>query len=107
MLTYRNTGTSLRGVAHVMEGQTIALELDLTEVHLRTPADGIELGKDENGKLIRATELVTATLKTRLRMRSGHAVATLEARPAAKSQPARLLVIVAGRVLEPGLKVSK
>jgi type II secretory pathway component GspD/PulD (secretin) len=106
-ITYRNTGTTAQLTARVTAENTVAMALDVSDARLHVPEDGIELGKDETGASIRATEIITATLKTKLNVRSEQAVAAQGVKTDSKSGQAQTLIIVAARILESGDKASR
>jgi hypothetical protein len=99
-ITYRNTGTIAGVTVRLAEAKVISLDVNIEDARLHTPADGIVLGTDEAGAPIRATEIITAALKTKLSVPSGQAVAAQGVQTETKSGPVQTLIIVAARVIE-------
>jgi hypothetical protein len=100
-LTYRNVGSQVKVTPRVVPGKKVMLDLEVSEARLFVPADGIVLGKDENGQVLRATEFLQAKLATTLAVPSGQAVVARGVKTTAKAGQPRTLIIVAARVLEP------
>jgi type II secretory pathway component GspD/PulD (secretin) len=99
---YRDTGTLVQVTAHATADNTVALELDLTDARPHVPADGIELGKDEAGLPVRAAEFIRTSLKGKVNVRSGQAVAVEGVKTESKAGNAQTLVVVGARILEAG-----
>lgn len=99
-LTYRNVGLSVNVLARVTADSTITLNLQVEDSRLYVPADGAEIGKDENGTPIRASEMITINLKTAVSLRSGQAVLAEGVQNDSKTGAGQSLVIVAARILE-------
>jgi hypothetical protein len=106
-ITYVSTGTTAQLKVRVSPENSVAIELNVNEAGVRVPEDGIELGKDENGGTTYATERFTATLKTKLSLRSEQAILAEGVKTESKSGQARTLIVVAPRILESGAKKSK
>jgi type II secretory pathway component GspD/PulD (secretin) len=106
-ITFVNTGTSASVRVRVLAENVVAMELNIRDSRAHVPEDGIELGKDEKGASLRATEILTATLKSRVNVRSEHAVVAEGIKTESKSGQARTLIVVAPRILDPGAKGSK
>ena len=106
-ITYRHTGTNARITARVSAENMVTLELDLSDARLRVAEDGIELGKDESGKPIRAAEHINVTLKTKLSLRSEQAAAVEGVKTESKSGEAQTLIVATARILEPAAKGSR
>jgi type II secretory pathway component GspD/PulD (secretin) len=95
---YRSLGTSLKLTLRVAPENKVMLDVDLQESQAIESEDGIVVGKDENGKLVRRPDFTQDSLKTTLSIPSGHAVfgtgVTTE-----KGRP-RTLVIVSARIVD-------
>jgi type II secretory pathway component GspD/PulD (secretin) len=104
---YRNTGSKVTVTARVTAENQVLLDLSVDTSRLHVPDDGIEIGKDENGAPLRATEVVTAQLRTQLSVAPGQAVAAEGVKTNSKSGQGQTLIIVAARILEPAAKASK
>jgi type II secretory pathway component GspD/PulD (secretin) len=99
---YRNVGTNARVTAQVSGENTVQVELNVEDARLFVPPDGIELGKDEKGAPILATEVVLASLKTKVSVPSGQAVPAIGVKTTSKSGQTQTLVVVTARVLKEG-----
>jgi len=106
-ISYRNVGTQAKVTARVTDGRTVMLDVEVEESRLNIPEDGIVLGKDENGVPVRATEYIMSSLKGKLSVPSGRALAARGVRTEAKSGQAQTLIIVTASILEPEGKESK
>jgi hypothetical protein len=100
-------GTSVSIVPRLTGDKQVALDLEVEDAHFHVPEDGIVLGNDENGQAVRAAEVVRATLKSRLAIPFGQAVAANGVKTTSKSGQAQTLIIVAARPVEPGGKKDK
>jgi type II secretory pathway component GspD/PulD (secretin) len=105
--TYRNTGTQAEVTASVGADKTVALDLKVEDSRLHVADDAPAFGKDEDGTPIRATEVVLSTLKTKLSIPSGQAVAAEGVKTDSKSGQGQILIVVSARVLEPGARGGK
>jgi type II secretory pathway component GspD/PulD (secretin) len=99
-VAYRNVGTSITATVRVEPEKTLATTLSVEHTHPHVMEDGVELGKDENGTPIRATEFIVSTLKSLLSIPSGKAVVAEGVQTTSKTGVARTLVIVSARLLE-------
>jgi type II secretory pathway component GspD/PulD (secretin) len=106
-ITYWNTGTNAKITVRAAAENGITLELDLSDASVRIPEDGIELGKDETGGIIRAPEVVLATLKSKLTVSADQAVAAEGVKTESKSGETQTLIVVSARLLEPAAKGNK
>jgi type II secretory pathway component GspD/PulD (secretin) len=106
-MAYRQTGTKAAVTARAAAEDTVALEVEVEDSSLYAPPDGIELGKDENGAPVVATEVVLATLRGKLSIPSGQAVAAQGVKTLSKSGQTQTLIVVSAHVLEPGTKGAK
>ena len=106
-MAYRQTGTKAAVTARPGSENTVALEVDVEDSSLYVPPDSIEIGKDENGAPVLATEVVLSTLKGKLSVAPGQAVAAQGVKTVSKSGQTQTLIVVEARVLEPGGKGVK
>jgi type II secretory pathway component GspD/PulD (secretin) len=106
-ITYRQTGTKAAVTARTTAESAVAVELDIEDARLYVPPEGIEVGKDENGGPVLAAEVVLSTLKGKLSIPSGQAVAVQGVKTTSKSGLTQALIVVAARVPEPGAKPAK
>jgi type II secretory pathway component GspD/PulD (secretin) len=106
-ITYRQTGTKAAVTARITAEGIVALDVEIEDSSLHVPPDGIEIGKDENGAPVLATEVVLATLKGKLSIPSGQAVAAEGVKTLSKSGQTQTLIVVAARVREPGSRGAK
>lgn len=105
-ISYRTVGMNVQVKGRVGAEGAVALDLDLQDARLNVAPDAPVLGKDESGAAIRAKEIVTSQLKTRLNVRPGQAVLAEGVQTKAPSGAAQTFVIVTARVVEPAA-VSK
>src|SRR5262249_15026736 len=101
-ISYRNTGVSVQVTARVTPEKSIHLDVDVSSSRPHVRSDGIPLGFDENGAPIRATEFLTATLKTKLTVSPEQVVFAQATETNAKVDQPQPLVLVSARVVEPG-----
>jgi type II secretory pathway component GspD/PulD (secretin) len=106
-IVYRNTGTQAEVTAKVGAENTVSLDLSIQDSRLHVADDAPVIGKDEDGTPVRVTEVVLSTLKTRLSIPSGQAVAAEGVKTDSKAGPTQILVVVSARVLEPGARGGK
>jgi Bacterial type II/III secretion system short domain len=99
-ITFRQVGTKVDAIARVGADKVITLELDVVDARLHVPDDGIVIGKDETGAPIRATEVTNTTLKSKLNIAAGQAVAAKAVQSDTKSGATQTLVIVTARIVE-------
>jgi type II secretory pathway component GspD/PulD (secretin) len=108
-ITYRHVGVSVKltprvSVEHTGPGKTpttrILLDLHLEDAQARIPEDAPEIGKDEDGKAIRAAVYPTDTLTARLSVASGQAIPARVVRNSSKTGQDAALVIVSARLLD-------
>ncbi|MFO0843883.1 MAG: hypothetical protein U0797_16050 [Gemmataceae bacterium] len=100
-INYRELGTVAKVTARVAAGNTIALDLDVSDSRMHVSDDGVVIGKDESGTPVRAPEFIMSQLKSRVSVPAGQAVAARDVRTTAKSGQGRTLVIAAARVVDP------
>jgi type II secretory pathway component GspD/PulD (secretin) len=105
-IAYRSLGTSVKFTARVTPEKKVLIDLDLSESRAFVPEDGIVLGKDETGLVVRATEFPMARVATTLAVPSGQAVFVRGVTKAKAGYP-QTLVIVTARLLEADAKAEK
>lgn len=101
MVQQQSTGMTAMVTAHV-RGQAVALDLKLNDSRLTIPPNGVELGKDENGNILRAPVITQASWNTTLLIPSGQAVTLLNSKTDAKGDTQRILLIASVRLLPSG-----
>jgi type II secretory pathway component GspD/PulD (secretin) len=106
-IMYRNTGTKAQITVRVAPENAVVLELDINDTRLHIPEGGIELGKDAGGESIRAVEIASAILKSKLTVRSEHALVAQGVKTESKSSQAQTLIVVTARILDAGTKAAK
>jgi hypothetical protein len=80
--------------------QVIMVDLKVEDAGLRVPEKGIPLGEEDRGGAPMATEITNTTLKTRLTIPSGRALAATGMKTTGPSGTGQTLIIVAPRVLD-------
>jgi hypothetical protein len=105
--SYRNAGLKADCTVRVSPDKVVSLDLKLEESHPYVPEDGIQIGADENGKPILATEFAQTTLNSKLDIPSGKAQAAVGVKTSAKAEKPHVLVIVGARVVEPDARPEK
>jgi type II secretory pathway component GspD/PulD (secretin) len=103
-IQYRDVGMNVTLTPRVSPEGVVALDLKLEESRLHVPQDGVQIGLDESGTPIRATETVTTRLNCQLAIASSQAVCAEGVEVTSRSREIQTLVIVTARVLEPGAK---
>jgi type II secretory pathway component GspD/PulD (secretin) len=106
-IVYREAGTTVKCTPRVSPGKTISLDLRLEESRPHTPENGVVITTDENDTPIRASEIHTTTVDTKLTLASGQAVLVKGMRTAERTGQEMLLVIVTARVVEAESKGEK
>src|SRR5262249_18831086 len=101
MISYRDTGTTLRVTPRVTPEKAVALDLTLEDSRMHVPDDGVAIGTDENGAAVRATEFVRASLTAKLTVAAGQAVFAKGVKTESKSEQAQTWVVVTAHVVEP------
>jgi type II secretory pathway component GspD/PulD (secretin) len=96
----RKLGTVVKVTPRVVAEQRILLDIEVEDSRAHTPEDGQVLAQDEDGKPVRATELVTVHVKTQLSLPSGQALAVRGVTTNAKSGQTQTLLIVGARLVE-------
>jgi hypothetical protein len=94
---FRDLGTNITAKPTLQANGQLEVELNLKDARQYTPEDGVELGMDDAGKVIRAAETISATLSTRLSIAPGQAVVAEARQTQTNQQQTRLLVIVSAR----------
>jgi hypothetical protein len=106
-LLYRSVGVQARVTVQVTADNWLAVDLRVDEARLRAPEDGIPIGKDEDGRTVWATQVISAKVGARLELASGQAVAAQGVTTDSKSGRDQTLVIVTARLLDPEAKRAK
>jgi type II secretory pathway component GspD/PulD (secretin) len=96
-INYRNVGTRVKLTARAADKQ-VMVDLDLEDARSYVPEDGIELGKDEKGVPVRATEFATANLNAKLGVPDGKTIAAKGVKTVSKTG-VQTLVLVSARVV--------
>jgi Bacterial type II/III secretion system short domain/Bacterial type II and III secretion system protein len=99
-ISMREVGTTAKVLARVSPDNQVLVDLDLSDARMHAPETGAVIGADEQGAPIHATEIVTASLKTKLTIPAGYAVAAEGVQTSTKAGPVQMLVIVAARLVQ-------
>jgi type II secretory pathway component GspD/PulD (secretin) len=106
-VSYRSTGLKADASVRVSPEKIVTLDLKVEDSHPYTPEDAPQIGTDENGKPIPATEFALTNLNTKLDIASGRAQAAQGVKTQAKSDKTHAIIIVGARVVEPDAKPEK
>ena len=104
-ITYRQVGTQAKVTASVGADKKINVELEVSESR-DVPNEKIELGKDEDGKTIYATEFVLTRLNSKVALAAGRAVAAEGVKTDSKSGKEQTLVVVTARIVDPNARTD-
>jgi hypothetical protein len=92
-ISYRELGTSVQVKPEITADGTVALELHVEDSRMRA-AEGVALATDEKGANLPATEFVTSSLESKLKVRPGYVVLAQAKAIAWKSGQTQALVLV-------------
>jgi len=94
-LTYRNVGTSVHVIKPEIgsDGQ-IELLVHVEDAKMRTPGAGPDVGTDEKGTPVAATEFVSTNLEARLRIPPGHFVVAESTQVSSKAGHGQKIILV-------------
>lgn len=106
-ISYVPVRTSARLTLRIVPPSTIVMDLKVEDSRTHVPEDGPQIGTDEKGVPIRATEVISAMLDARLTIPSGRALAAQGVKTTSKSGRAQTLVVVGARVVEFDAKAIK
>ena len=104
---YRAVGTKVKATPHIGEDQRILLDLNVSVAGMRVRADGPVMGKDDDGKPVRATELVNAQFDGSVVLRPGQATVVKGVTTKSQSEQVQMLVIVSAQLAEPEAKAGR
>jgi hypothetical protein len=100
VLERQDVGVQVRATARVGAGQKIDLDLELKESGL-VPNATIVVAIDDNGLPIPTLDTVSATLKGKLSVVPGHALAVEGAKTMFKSAKEQTLIVITAKLGEP------
>jgi Flp pilus assembly secretin CpaC len=106
-ILYRDVGTEIRATPQLGHDRRITLDVHLTHSDLHAPEDGINLGADENGRPVLASEIVNTKFEGRLTVPSGEAEIAKAVTTQSSSGRGETLVIVTARLESPERKTGK
>lgn len=93
-ISYREVGTSVQVKADIGPDGPVVVDLRIEDSHMRAVEDAGAVGKEDKGPNVPATEVVTSTLDTRLRVRPGHMVIAQGTKTSSKSGQAQTVILV-------------
>jgi hypothetical protein len=93
LISYRDLGTSVQVTPGIGADGLVVLELRIEDSRMRT-AQGVTIATDEKGMNVPATEFITSTLESRLKVRPGHVVVAKGTATTSKLGQAQTLVLV-------------
>ena len=93
-ITYREIGTSVQVTPAIGADSLVSLDLRVEDAHMRAAEGGVQVGTDDKGTAVPATEFISSTLETRLKVRPGHMVLAEGTKVGSKSGQAQTVVLV-------------
>lgn len=93
-------GTYADMTARLTPDKDVLLELNLEDNRIQDADDGSDLGKDDNGLLIPATEELAAKVESKITIAPDHAKVVEGVKTKSKSGKAQTIVIVAARLVD-------
>ncbi len=99
-IAYRSVGTNIRVTPRINDDKDILLELNIDDASVHQPQGGPEVGKDDKGEPILATEFVTAKIEAKVSVRSGRAVLLQGVKTNSKSGLTQTFMIVGARLVD-------
>jgi len=106
-INYREVGTNVQVIPDVGRDGLVSLHLKVDDSHMRAAEDGVAIGADEKGTAVPATEFVTSTLETNLRVRPGQMVLAEGTKAGSKSGQAQTVILVTAGTDDAGPKDGK
>jgi type II secretory pathway component GspD/PulD (secretin) len=106
-ITYRDVGTSVQMKPDVGADGLVSLDLRVEDSHMRAAEGGAAIGTDDKGTALPATEVVSSTLETRLKVRPGQMVLAQGTMAGSKSGQAQTVILVTASINEAGSKAGK
>jgi type II secretory pathway component GspD/PulD (secretin) len=99
-IRYQNVGTNIRVTPRINDDKDIVLELNIEDARAHQPPGSPEIGKDDKGDPILATEVVNAKLEGKVSIRPGRAVLLNGVKTNSKSGTTQTFIIVGARVVD-------
>jgi type II secretory pathway component GspD/PulD (secretin) len=99
-ISYRSVGTTLRVTPHITDDKEIVLDLNIEDARGHQPAGSPEIGKDEKGDPLLATEFVNAKIEDKVSVRPGRAILLNGVKTNSKSGQTQTFIIVGARVID-------
>lgn len=99
-VSMKTVGAKFTVTPRIPPDKAITLELNLEDTRLHTPDDAANLGMDDAGLPIRATEMLMSLVDTKATLVPGHAAPVQGVVTRSKSGASQIIVIVAARLLE-------
>ena len=93
-ISYREVGTSVQVKADLGADGPVSLELRVEDSHMRPAEETVAAGAEDKGASVPATEVITSTLETRLRVRPGHMVIAQGTKSMSKSGQVQTIILV-------------
>jgi type II secretory pathway component GspD/PulD (secretin) len=106
-ISYKEVGTSVQVTPEIGADGLVSLDLRVEDAHMRAAEGGVAVGTDDKGTALPATEFVSSTLETRLKVRSGHVVLAQGTKTGSKSGQVQTVVLVSATTDEASPKDSK
>lgn len=100
MLLYRDVGTTVEVTPALEAGNKVTLDVSLVDSRMHLLRNKAPLARDEKVMPIYETDFITAEVKGKVTLPSGHAVALEGVKTTAKFAQEQTLVIVTARVVE-------
>jgi hypothetical protein len=106
-IAYRNVGTSVQVRPEIGADGQITLDLHVEDSAMRAAEGGVAVGSDDKGAAVPATEFVTSTLETRVKVPSGQIVLAEGSKAGSKAGQAQTVILVTASTDEPNPKGGK
>jgi type II secretory pathway component GspD/PulD (secretin) len=107
MISYRDTGMTVRVKPEVGADGLVTLDLHAENSDMKTRDDGVTVGTDDKGAGISAPEFVHFSLESRVKVRPGQTVMAQGAKTGSKAGEAQTIVLVSASVDEAAPKSGK
>jgi hypothetical protein len=93
-------GTTLRATPHITDDKEIVLDLNIEDARGHQPTGSPEIGKDDKGEPVLATEFVNAKVEGKVSVRPGRATLLQGVKTNSKSGQTQTFIIVGARVID-------
>jgi hypothetical protein len=106
-ISYREVGTSVQIKAEIGPDGQVLVEVQVEDSHMRPAENSVAVGTEDKGATVPATEVITSTLETLLRVRPGHMVIAQGTKTMSKSGQAQAAILLTVNTDEASTKEVK